>query len=173
MSFDFEHWHDGKVYLHQDNWNRFKQNIENGGDYPHNWDHSRIFLKLDAPRKLIKDVPVGGLTVQSADTSYSIIYEPFPAFVRSEEDPEGWLPSWHIFAENNHIKPMYAKPFTILTLSKIGTSMKGYQWPETVDVAFFDNLYWRISDYKNYDLGPNPPPKKNKKKKRYRDIFDE
>lgn len=40
MGWEFEHWDNGKVYLHQERWSNFKKHLEKEGNgYPHNWGH--------------------------------------------------------------------------------------------------------------------------------------
>jgi hypothetical protein len=75
----FEHWDNGKVYLHIENWLKFKEEKLKHGEYPHNWDHKRIFCKLINPRDSIYDIPTYnkfGYEIESIIKGYRVIYEP-------------------------------------------------------------------------------------------------
>lgn len=171
----FEHWNDGKVYLHNDNWEAFRKQVEkNGlvhglkGNYhlPHDWNHTRVFCCLHTPRENIADLPAPG----DPDYKYKIegieewtmIFEPFPAFRRTEEDPEASLPSWHLWGEDKHdgekLAIMYTgniyKPPLIIS----------FKQPERNYFAAFRDMFWKIDGFVNYGLGPNQPKKKVKVK---------
>ena len=105
-----------------------------------------------------------------------MIYEPFPAFVRTEHDPEGWLPSWNLYLEDNHSKEKLEE-LTILETDHI-FALPESKWSilrvtrDTNLFAYFREHYWIVTDFKNYQTGHCPPEKK-KKKKKYRSLFDE
>jgi len=180
MAWEFEHWDNGKVYLHCERWERFRSQIEKyGGDYPHNWDHQRIFFRIHTPRNLITDVPVEGdddfkYKIENIEDSFSVIYEPYPAFFRSNIDPEGWASSWHVFAENKN----NGEPLTILETSDIyapkiqtGFFNLNYSTVKKNKFCYFRNQYWILDSYRDYGIGPHQP-KKIKKNNKYRNIFD-
>lgn len=181
MGWEFEHWDNGKLYLHNDRWAEFKARIEKEGAYPHNWDHRRIFFHLHTPRKSLDDVPAPGdkdlkYKIEDVDNSWSVIYEPYPAFTRTEYDPEGWLPSWHIWAEDKHTD---GEQISILTTGSIDAdpsdslliSFSLRQRRKNV-FALFRGQFWKLTEYQEYGIGPNAPPKKTKKKTPRRSIFD-
>lgn len=181
MSWEFEHWHDGKVYLHEDRWEAFKKDIEKNGyqGRSHDWLHTRIFCMLHTPRKSIYDIPCPGdedlkFKIESSE-EWKMVYEPFPAFQRTQEDPEGWLPSWHLWAENIG----NGEQITILTTGGI------YKQPNDGLIyitfnrvlnhfAVFRDMIWKIDKFENYGLGPNPPAPvvKPKRKSVSRSIFE-
>lgn len=174
MVWEFEHWDNGKVYLHNDRWSVFQKQLQLFGSYPHNWDHNRIFFQLHSPRDIINHVPAPGddpekYTIAFTDQSYTTIYEPYPAFVRTNEDPEGWLPSWHIYAEDKHKDPQ-GEPLAILTTGDIfqnNTSLYIRLTPVVKNTfAYFRGKFWRLEQYQDFGLGPNPPPPVTKKKKK-------
>lgn len=182
MGWEFEHWDNGKVYLHEERWQAFRKNLEkNGNGYPHNWLHERILVRLHSPRDNIHDVPCPGMEhlkykVEDYDDSWSVVYQPFPAFMRTAEDPEGWLPSWNIWAENRHVDPLGEK-LTLITTGDIfdrGDGLISFGRRVKNIFANFQNKFWRVDQYHNYGIGPNPPPPPPPKKKRLlgRDIFE-
>lgn len=176
----FEHWNDGKVYLHNDKWEAFRKQVEkNGlvhglkGNYhlPHDWNRTRVFCRLHTPRAYITDLPAPGDTnfkyrIESIE-EWAVIFEPFPAWVRTDEDPEASLPSWHLWAENGHdgerlaiistghiYEPPKSDGLVPFMLSKV----------ERNHFAAFQGMFWKIDGFVNYGLGPNPPKKKPKVK---------
>ena len=181
MNWPFEHWHDGKVYLHNDNWKEFQKEIERNGykGEKHDWLHNRISLKLHTPRNNIKDIPCPGdeeckYKIEHT-TEWSMIYEPLPAFERTNSDPEGWLPSWHLYAEERS----EGEKITILFTGNIWKSKESDNFlPISFNItkrnyfAYFQNQYWIMSNYIDHGTGANPPVKKSKKKAVARSIFD-
>lgn len=174
MGWEFEHWDNGKVYLHNERWDAFKKNLFAHGSYPHNWSHNRVLFQLHSPRDVITEVPAPGdfpekYKIFETDLAYSTIYEPYPAFVRTNEDPEGWLPSWHIFAEDGHKSPQ-GEPITILSTSDIYQSNRLSVFLVGGIVknqfAYFRGKFWRLEHYQNFGIGPNPPPSPSQKKRK-------
>jgi hypothetical protein len=167
----FEHWDNGKVYLHNQRWGQFFKNIEENGDYPHNWDHTRFFCQIHSPRNDIGDLPNIKNKKVAYKFTYNVIYQPYPAFVRTELDPEGWLPSWHIWSEDNH--PVgYSEEISFLNLS---SSNNIYFIHDSHTVVNFHDKFWLVESYVNYGVGPHRPPvppKKNKSFIRPRSIYE-
>jgi hypothetical protein len=186
MSWEFEHWDNGRVYLHNERWKKFRENIEKNGWYPHNWNHNRIFVQIHTPRDVLQDVPCAGNDgykhkVERVEDFWSVVYEPYPAFARTEHDPEGWCPSWHLWAEDGHINP-HSEQLTLIWTGHIWAPKD----PNIIQIQFhreanlfarFQGKFWRVQDYWHYRIGPNPPPpgevKLKKKKLMPRDIFEE
>lgn len=184
MSWEFEHWDNGKVYLHEDRWSEFRKNVEKTGlDHPHNWNNSRIFCRLHTPRKYITELPALGdedLKYKiSHHESWRMIYQPFPAFVRTNEDPEGWLPSWHLWGED-HSK---GDEITFLQTNHIFKHtndskmiMIGFTPAIRNTFVSFQGQFWLVDNIHKYGIGPNPPPPSKQKKKNKisaRSIFEE
>jgi hypothetical protein len=183
MNWPYEHWDNGKVYLHQERWLEFKDNINiYGNGYPHNWDHKRISFMIHSPRDILTDVPAPGHgslkhKIEDVDKGFSTIYEPFPAFFRSNEDPEGWLPSWNIWAEDKHTNPI-GEELSILTTGPIDieddvTRFMRFSIPvvRKNQFIFFRKQFWAFCDFFDYGIGPNPPMKL-KKKQKFRSVYD-
>lgn len=180
MGWEFEHWDNGKLYLHEERWAAFKKNIEKYGNHPHTWEHERIFFHIHTPRDVLFHIPIPGdeelkYKIQEVEKKWSTAYEPFPAFTRTEHDPEGWLPSWNIFAED---KNPQGEPISILTTGTIDQrsssfllGISGLAVRRNV-FAFFRNQFWILDSYHEYGVGPNKPVKKSSKSKHRRNIFD-
>ena len=182
MTWPFEHWNEGKVYLHNDKWKEFKNEIDKFGykEEKHDWQHNRIFCKLHTPRDVIINLPCPGdenLKHKIETTAHwTMIYEPFPAFERTRLDPEGWLPSWNLYAEDNRT----GEELTILTTGEIFErsedsifTLYSTRYTRRNVFAYFKGKYWIVSDYENFGIGSAPPPKKVKSKKvMARSIFD-
>lgn len=180
MGWEFEHWDNGKVYLHNERWNAFREKMEKFSGYPHDWDHRRIFFHLHTPRDAIHEIPAIGdghlkYTIEDVDNSFSVIHEPYPAFTRTVNDPEGWLSSWHIFAEDKH-PPLTKESVSFLKTGDIFEQSPGMiRWgaSQTNTFALFRGKFWAVGSYKDYGIGPNAPPSKVKKKSKHRrNIFE-
>jgi hypothetical protein len=179
MNWPFEHWDNGKVYLHNERWEEFRKNVDKYGQgYPHNWNHTRLFVCLHTPRDSIMDLPAPGdpdlkHRIESHE-EWTMIYEPYPAFVRTHDDPEGWLPSWHMWAEDNHVG---GESLSILHTGNIykqsddGLIRRRFT---SNHFAAFRCQFWNMQTYVNLGVGPNEPPKKKPKSKLLmpRSIFD-
>jgi len=173
----FEHWNDGKVYLHNDNWEAFRKQVEkNGlvhglkGNYhlPHDWSHTRIFCCLHTPRKDITELPAPGdddlkYKIESVE-EWTMIFEPFPAFRRTQEDPEASLPSWHLWAEDGHEGEKLAILSTGHIYKPADDVFRLMLKRECNHFAAFQGKFWKIDGFVNYGLGPIPPLKKPKAK---------
>ena len=181
MTWPFEHWDNGKVYLHNENWLNFRKDIDRNGykDEKHDWLHHRILCRLHTPRQTILDIPVRGdedlkYKIES-NTTWTTIYEPFPAFERTAHDPEGWLPSWNLYAENNHA---VGEEIIILQTGEIFDNTSGsflrIRFSSNKNTfAYFREKYWIVSEYYDYGIGAAAPPKKVKPKKvAARSIFE-
>lgn len=176
MSWEFEHWDNGKVYLHNERWAEFREKVKkHGNGYPHNWNHKRILLQLHSPRDNLIDVPASGEKglshrIESYE-EWTMIYQSYPAFVRTEHDPEGWLPSWHIYAEDNH------KEGEAVCLLKTGSIYSTFDifllmpTPKNLFASFRDQ-FWNVTIIENIGIGPFEPPKPPKSKMKHRSIFD-
>lgn len=172
----FEHWNDGKVYLHNDKWEAFRKQVEKNGlvhglkdnyHIPHDWSHTRIFCCLHTPRENIIDIPAPGDEVLKHTIleveEWSMIFEPFPAWRRTGEDPEASLPSWHLWAENRRD----GEKLGIMTTGHIYKQPDGFillTKREVNHFASFQGMFWKIDGFVNYGIGPNPPMKKKKPK---------
>ena len=182
MSWEFEHWDNGKVYLHNERWENFRENIKRyGNGYPHNWDHKRILLQLHSPRNLLYDVPAPGeerlkYMIESKE-EWTTIYQSYPAFIRTKHDPEGWLPSWHIYAEDNHKD---GEVVCLLQTGPIYTTIKDFYilgTPATNLFASFRGQFWSVKIVEEMGIGsaspPKPPPKIKLKNRSIFDSFEE
>jgi hypothetical protein len=181
MGMEYEHWDNGKVYLHRDRWEAFRANIEKHGAYNpgfdepylHYWNNERIFLCLHTPRASIFDLPAIGepdlkYKIES-HSEYKVIYQPYPAFMRTEDDPESWLPSWNLWAESNqkngedlgilYTGEIFRKEKALFTAYGLGS-----QTTRKNQFAVFRNQFWLIKDYYDYGYGSHPMPKPRKKK---------
>lgn len=185
MAWEFEHWDNGSVYLHNERWKKFRENIEKHGSYPHNWNHNRVFMCLHSPRDILTDVPCAGNDghkhkIERVESDWSIIYEPYPAFRRSDHDPQGWLPSWHVWAEDQHRNPL-GEPLCLLWTGHIWAPKD----PNIFQITFnqernlfarFQDRFWKVEDYWHYGIGAHPPPSGDiplkRKKLMPRDIFE-
>ena len=183
MSWEFEHWDNGKVYLHLERWEAFRKNVEKYGyeGYLHDWNHNRIFCNLHTPRENLLDVPAEGDEGYKHKIShvsdYRVIFQPFPAFVRTGHDPEAWLESWNIWAEDQG----EGEPLSILTTVEKWKPQKddGFIYirmgaiRDVNTFASFRGMFWLVDALHYYGIGPNPPPPKKKKKVLApRSIFD-
>lgn len=181
----FEHWNDGKVYLHNDKWEVFRKQVEkNGlvhglmGNYylPHDWNHTRIFCCLHTPRASISDLPAPGdpdlkYKIESIE-EWSTIFEPFPAWMRTNEDPEASLPSWHLWAENGNDGEKLAVMYTGEIFKQPNDNcIYNFKKPERNFFASFQGMFWKIDGYVNYGVGACPPIKKERPKT-VRSILD-
>jgi hypothetical protein len=88
---------------------------------------------------------------------------------RTKEDPEGWLPSWHLWAEDvkdgeeitifQTVETIYTSFYVLNTLST----------PQRNIFALFRNKYWLVTEFKDYGKGTHSPPKP-KKRTKYRTL---
>lgn len=170
MEWPFKHiGPDGKTYLHIDNWQAFRDEIENRSD--HTWRHRRLFLNLHTPKQKLRHLGVPNSRVGAVYDYFKVIYEPYPAWVRTEDDPDAMLPSWNLFIEDGH-KNTPAEQITLFsTLYDFGSGI-----PTTVEgvlFAFFRNDYWIVDDVHDYGIGTFPPTKLDNKLRSGRTIFRE
>lgn len=155
---------DGKTYLHDDNWAYFRKEIEARGD--HNWHHQRIFLKLFNPANGVSLLPgYNGDTyfMRSVFDDFCVVYEPFPAWVRTEQDPDALEPSWNLFIENGH-KKTPGEPIILFSSMNVLFPFYG----EAVVYAYFRDKYWLTADMKDYGIGTFPPTNTEEKRRRGR-----
>ena len=190
----FEHHEDGQSHLHIDNWSNFKRHKESGDEYPHNWLHRRLFVQLHSPRPTIREVPLPepeednvwtivwtGVTqlrrinqnrvINCVSADWSVIYEPYPAFVRTVHDKDGHSPSYHLWLEDKHPQPTYGEPVNLFCTGVNLTNVN-----ENI-FAFFRNSYWLVSEFKDYGMGTKRPhldelQRVGTKKRLYRSIDD-
>lgn len=177
MTWEFEHWDNGKVYLHEERWKKYVEDLQNDGT--HYNTRNRILIRLINPRKNLQDVPVPGDDDYKHKITYkedwNLIYQPFPAFMRTDIDPEGWSPSWNLFADDND---HYAEKFQILNTGPIHKKHQSFMYigeSTAVNVfAFFRDEFWSVIYRKELGLGAYPePPKQKKTKLQPRSVFDE
>lgn len=182
MGWPFEHHQDGQVFLHMNNWADFKRHKDSGAEYPHNWLHRRLFVQIHSPRADLKQVPIpieeGSLFVRNSSRKincvsddWSVIFEPYPAFVRTTSDLNGNQPSWHIWLEDKHQKPTYGEPMTLFS-----TGMNLGSGHDNL-FAFFRDAYWYVEQFHDYGLGTKRPQieelcRVGTKKRLYRSIDD-
>jgi len=170
MQWEFEHWDNGKVYLHIEKWNNFKLNVEKNGynGYKHDWNHKRIFCNIHTPRKNLIDLPAIGEDSKKHKIEdveeWTLIYDPFPAFSRTVSDPEGWLPSYNLWAEDNHKDGESVHILTSIPTGDIFYSPRNY-------FVLFRDMFWMLNYYEEYGFGSHKPPKK-KKENLVRSIFE-
>ena len=178
MSWAFEHWDNGKVYLHEQRWNDFRKDVEKTGlGYLHNYNHNRIFCRIYTPRDRIEDLPAIGLPdlkyKVEGFNKWNVIYQPYPAFVRTNEDPEGWLPSWNLWSEDNNT----GDELLIFHTGNISRVDDIYSFGITIRNYFvsFQGKFWLMDNYKHYGIGPHspPPPAPKVKKLCPRSIFED
>lgn len=158
----------GQTYLHNDNWEKFIKEREQ--EYPHNWNHRRAVLTLFAPRPTFREIP--GVNAETAlntvESNYSLIFQPYPAHLRTGYDPDAREESWNVFIEDGHANPLGEK----VTLFSTGC----YFFPSSNVLDFgsrperfvkFRDKYWRVHGIRGGGLGasepPPPPPKPDKK----------
>lgn len=182
MTWEFEHWDNGKVYLHHERWEAFRKNIEKYGynGQQHDWNHQRIFCCLHTPRENLLDIPAPG----DDDLKYKIeftqewrtIYDPFPAFVRTNEDPEGWLPSWNLWSEDTgdgeQLGLLYTGHIRHVDSSRLMIVLGSSHIDRNI-FASYQGKFWRVDGLHAYGVGHHPPPVPKKKKVlQPRSIFD-
>lgn len=183
MSWEFEHWDDGKVYLHEERWEEFRKNVDKYGQgYPHNWNHNRFFICIHTPRDSILDLPArgeDGLKHQIATVQeLKMIYESYPAFIRTDHDPEGWLPSWHMWAEDKYVNGESISILTSVNIFWKGDDPNYISFRRIQHNVFakFRNQFWNVKFVNPLGIGPNEPPEPPIKKKPKlllpRSIFD-
>jgi len=179
INWDFEHWDNGKVYLHNERWLEFRNNVDKyGNGYPHNWNNNRIFVCLSNPHDSMYDLPaVGDVDLKyiiESHEEWKMVYEPYPAFIRSENDPEGWLPSWHMWAEDRSS----GEPLTIFeTGYAFHNNPHSFFLSKTIRNKFasFRNQFWNVLEFNKLGIGVHPPPQpplKSPKKLTARSIFE-
>jgi hypothetical protein len=149
---------DGKVYLHWENWNRFVEMKEE--EYPHDWGHNRCFLRI-----LACDSPTLDEVIDYVQETWSVIFEPFPAYWRTKEDPEGWGESYHLWIEDNQKQTDENKVCIIYMRNPANL------FPDAKYV-YFQKKWWKVDLYEHYGLGRNapkvaPPPTL------FRDIYED
>lgn len=187
MGWPFEHYQDGETFLHTTNWLSFKRHKESGTEYPHNWLHRRLFIQLHSPRNWINQIPLpedNSLSlfhptrqlnqpyqINYVSDDWSVIFDPYPAFVRTRDDPHGNQPSFHLWLEDKHQKPTYGEPVTLFSTGTTLNAGTDYIY------ACFRDLYWYVESFHDYGLGVKQPPieeirKVGTKKKLYRSIDD-
>jgi hypothetical protein len=159
MAWEFEHWDNGKVYLHHDNWRAFRKRIEREGyqGHLHDWNNRRVFLSLYSPADNYHDVAVHDEIVTSTEL-WMLAFEPFPAFTRTVDDPEGWLPSWNLWANDRDgsesVSLFFCEDMPVYRI------VPKFQY--TPCFANFRGKFWHVGERKYYGLGVHPPPPKPK-----------
>jgi len=164
----------GQTYLHNDNWKKFLEERE--AEYPHNWNHRRALITLCMPRSRFKDIP--GVTDETAidhlEGDFSAIFQPFPAHLRTGVDPDAKEPSWNLFIEDGHSKPI--EPIYLFTTGSAFFTLGLYMWGngKAERFAFFQNKYWRVWQVSGGGIGvAKPPPPPKVKKPVYRSLDDD
>ena len=169
---------DGNIFINMNRWRDFTQHKMN--EYPHNWLHRRLLVLLHSPRNDLGQIPLPQIfnflppprtIVQNTSSDWSVIFDVYPAYTRTDSDPEGKLPSHRMFLENKHPKPTYGEPVVLF-----GTG-EGFGEVQT-RFAFFRGLFWFCEEMIDYGLGTSEPTLEDiqrvgTKKKIYRSIDDE
>ncbi len=161
----------GQTYLHNDNWKQFIKEREI--EYPHDWGHRRALITLCSPRKSFCELPHVTVftTLNYIEDGFSLIFEPYPAHMRTGSDPDGNEESWNVFIEDG-----VGEKITLLSTS-ISFWPNPYRPFETDVFAFFRDKYWRVLNLQGGGLGVTPPPAlpkpPEKKKMEYRSLDDD
>lgn len=156
---------DGQTYLHNDNWEYFRRELESRED--HNWHHRRAFMTLHTPRKRLATLPGYNEDIMCINTvleDFCLIYEAYPAWFRTEKDPTAAQDSWSIFIENGH-KKTPGEP-VILFSTGYGTDLVRPLYGITPTIyALFRNKYWLTDNIHDYGIGSFSPTKIEEKRR--------
>ena len=158
----------GQTYLHNDNWEKFVK--ERDQEYPHNWNHRRAILTLFCPRNTFRELP--GVTEETAlnaiEDNYSVIFQAYPAHLRTTYDPDANEESLNVFIEDGQSNFAGEKIFLFSSsyyFFPLACSFGFGERPERF--AKFRDKYWRVHGVRGGGLGsaepPPPPPKPDKK----------
>jgi hypothetical protein len=164
----------GQIYLHNDNWKQFLKDRD--AEYPHNWNHRRALLTLCQPRDKFLDLPgVSDITtLNKMEDGFRVIFEPYPAHLRTGIDPDANDPSYNLFIEDGHANGEEVKLFsTDYVFPTAQFLLWGEDKPERF--AYWRGKYWRIWSVVGGGIGTVEPPKPQPKEVKftYRSVDDE
>lgn len=130
---------DGRVYLHHDNWNRWKHETLSVHPGEGKW---RFDLDLRNPRDTLEEVPVRNRNVHAAYTPHTCFYEcddwsTIYDFYESNE------PMFRMIVESQNPEPIWGERITLLSSS---TYFKPEPWGRNTpnQFAYFRGKYWQV-----------------------------
>lgn len=170
---------DGLMYLHQDNWHRWRSNRL--WEYPCPLGHYRFDIEIAHPRDFIDEVPVernphslGGYdawTVFYHSNNWSTIFG-----VHDSHSPWHFGENYRMLVESGCPDPVWGERITLMSTSSI---IECEPWGHNVanKFAYFRGKYWRIIKWEFlhawtplysairdeiglYDLRPVPVPRR-------------
>ena len=148
----------GQTYLHNDNWKSFVKEREK--EHPHNWNHRRAVLTLCQARDTLRDIP--GVTentnLNKLEDGFSVIFQPYPAHLRTGIDPDGLDPSFNIFVEDGHCQSEEMKLFSTGLYFFPNNAFLCFGDGKPERFAFFRGKYWRVWSVVGGGIGAAPPP---------------
>lgn len=166
----------GQTYLHNDNWKQFLKERE--AEYPHNWDHRRAIVTLCQSRDKFRQIPgVTELTtLNKMEDGFRVIFQPYPAHLRTGIDHDAQDPSFNVFIEDGHFDGEEVKLFS--TGHEFFPSNQFTCWNDDKPERFalWRGKYWRVWSVVGGGIGAEEPPSpqpRQEKKVEYRSIDDE
>lgn len=151
---------DGRVYLHYDNWQRWR--AERFAEYPCPSGKYRFDIEISYPRANLTEVPIernphngwfSGHACFYCSDNWSTIYGVHDAHLYQTGEE-----SWRMLVESGNPEPLWGERITLMSTS---STIENEPWGMNPSnkFAFFRGRYWRIvhSEFMHvWTFGPNP-----------------
>ena len=132
---------DDRIYLHQDNWRRWRDDRLSVHPGEGKW---RFDLELINPRETLEEVPVTNERVHYGYPPHTCFYECSDwSTIYGVHGPHGLNSSYRMIVESQNPEPLWGEQITLLASS---TYFKCEPWGTNVpnQFAYFRRKYWQV-----------------------------
>ena len=132
---------DDRIYLHQDNWRRWRDDRLSVHPGEGKW---RFDLELVNPRETLEEVPVTNERVHYGYPPHTCFYECSDwSTIYGVHGPHGLNSSYRMIVESQNPEPLWGERITLLASS---TYFKCEPWGTNVpnQFAYFRRKYWQV-----------------------------